>query len=77
MACVARAANTGELKELRRESRGLIKVVTEQALALRLLKLACSGIGATTNGVRCLSSATVEASASKDGFDEWALKIAH
>ena len=34
----ARAANTGEVKELRREARELKEVVAEQALELRLLK---------------------------------------
>ncbi len=34
----ARAASTGEVKELRRESRELKEVVAEQALELRLLK---------------------------------------
>ena len=34
----ARAASTGEVKELRREARELKEVVAEQALELRLLK---------------------------------------
>ena len=34
----ARAATTDEVKDLRRESRGLKEVVAEQALELRLLK---------------------------------------
>jgi transposase len=34
----ARAANTGEVKDLRREARELKEVVAEQALELRLLK---------------------------------------
>lgn len=34
----ARAANTGEVKDLRREARDLKEVVAEQALELRLLK---------------------------------------
>ncbi len=34
----ARAANAGEVKELRREARELKEVVAEQALELRLLK---------------------------------------
>jgi transposase len=34
----ARAASTGEVKDLRRESRELKEVVAEQALELRLLK---------------------------------------
>ena len=34
----ARAATTDEVKELRRETRGLKEVVAEQALELRLLK---------------------------------------
>ena len=36
----ARAANTGEVKDLRREARDLKEVVAEQALELRLLKKA-------------------------------------
>jgi len=45
----AREANTGEVQDLRRESRDLKKVVAEQALALRLLKKAWPGMGATAN----------------------------
>ena len=41
----ARAANTDEVKELRREAKDLKEVVAEQALELRLLKKACSGMG--------------------------------
>jgi len=36
----ARAASTGEVKDLRREARELKEVVAEQALELRLLKKA-------------------------------------
>ena len=45
----ARAANTDEVKELRREAKDLKEVVAEQTLELRLLKKACWGMGATTN----------------------------
>ena len=41
----ARAANTDEVKELRRESRDLKEVVAEQALELRLLKKSMLGDG--------------------------------
>ena len=47
----ARAANTDEVKELRREAKDLKEVVAEQTLELRLLKKACWGMGATTNEV--------------------------
>ncbi len=47
----ARAANTDEVKELRREAKDLKEVVTEQTLELRLLKKAYSTVGATTNEV--------------------------
>jgi len=47
----ARAATSTEVKDLRREARDLKEVVAEQALELRLLKKACSGMGATTNEV--------------------------
>ncbi|OCX61457.1 transposase [Thioclava sp. SK-1] len=47
----ARAATSTEVKDLCRESRALKEVVAEQALELRLLKKACSGMGATTNEV--------------------------
>ena len=45
----ARAATSGEVKDLRREERDMKEVVAEQALELRLLKKASSGMGATTN----------------------------
>ena len=45
----AREANTGEVQDLRRESRDLKKVVAEQALELRLLKKTWPGMGATSN----------------------------
>lgn len=41
----AREANTGEVKELRREARDLKEVVAEQALELRLLKKSMIGDG--------------------------------
>ncbi len=47
----ARVATTDEVKGLRRESTALKEVVAEQALEIRLLKKACSRMGATTNEV--------------------------
>ena len=41
----ARAASTGEVKDLRREARDLKEVVAEQALELRLLKKSMLGDG--------------------------------
>ena len=41
----ARAANTDEVKDLRRESRELKEVVAEQTLELRLLKKSMIGDG--------------------------------
>ena len=41
----AREANTGEVKELRRQARNLKEVVAEQALELRLLKKSMIGDG--------------------------------
>ena len=41
----AREANTGEVKDLRREARDLKEVVAEQALELRLLKKSMIGGG--------------------------------
>ena len=41
----ARAANTDELKELRREAKDLKEVVAEQTLELRLLKKSMLGLG--------------------------------
>ena len=41
----AREANTGEVKDLRREARDLKEVVAEQALELRLLKKSMTGDG--------------------------------
>ena len=41
----ARAANTDEVKDLRRESRDLKEVVAEQTLELRLLKKSVLGDG--------------------------------
>jgi transposase len=40
-----RDANTGEVKELRREARDLKEVVAEQTLELRLLKKSMTGLG--------------------------------
>lgn len=40
-----REANTGEVKDLRREARDLKEVVAEQALELRLLKKSMTGAG--------------------------------
>ena len=53
----ARAANTDEVKELRREARDLKEVVAEQTLELRILKKSMFGDGATTNEVRCIREA--------------------
>lgn len=50
----ARAANTDEVKELRRESRDLKEVVAEQTLELRILKKACWEMAATKNEVSCI-----------------------
>jgi transposase len=47
----ADAANTDEVKDLRREARDLKEVAAEQTLELRLLKKACSTEGATTNEI--------------------------
>jgi transposase len=41
----ARAANTDEVKDLRREARDLKEVVAEQTLELRLLKKSILGDG--------------------------------
>jgi len=41
----SRAATTGEIKDLRRESRELKEVVAEQTLELRLLKKSMTGDG--------------------------------
>ena len=41
----ARAANTDEVKELRREAKDLQEVVAEQTLELRLLKKSILGDG--------------------------------
>ena len=47
----ARAANSDEVKELRRKAKELKEVVAEQMLELRLLNKACSAIGTTANEV--------------------------
>jgi len=44
-----RAANTDEVKELRCEAKDLKEVVAEQTVELRLLKKACSAVGAAPN----------------------------
>ncbi len=49
----ARQANTGEVKQLRKEARDLKEVFAEQALELRLHKKACSTMGRPTNEVPC------------------------
>ena len=54
---IVRQANTGEVTELRREARELKEVVAEQTLELRLLKKACSGMGAIQNEISCLGEA--------------------
>ena len=41
----ARAANSDEVKELRREAKGLKEVFAEQTLELRLLKKSMTGDG--------------------------------
>ena len=53
----ARAATSNEVKDLRREARDLKEVVAEQTLELRLLKKACSGMGATKNEISCVRKA--------------------
>ena len=53
----ARAANSDEVRDLRREARDLKEVVAEQMLENRLLKKACSGMGATTNEISCIRKA--------------------
>src|SRR5580658_10772636 len=45
----ARAATTDEVKDLRHETSALKEVVAEQALEIRLLKKACSGMGKTAH----------------------------
>ena len=50
----AQAANTDEVKDLRREARDLKEVVAEQTLELRLLKKACWAMGTNTNEVFCI-----------------------
>ena len=54
---IVRQANTGEVTTLRREARELKEVVAEQTLELRLLKKACSGMGAIQNEISCLGAA--------------------
>ena len=65
----ARAANTDEVKGLRREARDLKEVVAEQTLKLRLLKKACSTVGTTTNEVPPLPGGFCEAKA-REGASE-------
>ena len=47
----ARAANTDEVKDLRREARDLKEVVAEQTLELRLLKKSMFDSGEITNEI--------------------------
>ena len=54
---IVRQANTSEVTDLRREARDLKEVVAEQTLELRLLKKACSGMGATQNEIPGLGEA--------------------
>jgi transposase len=49
----ARAANTDEVKELRREAKDLKEVVAEQTLELRLLKKSIFDSGAIPNELSC------------------------
>src|SRR6476661_6367954 len=53
----ARAATSGEVKDLRREARALKEVVAEQALDLRLLKKSMIADGTATNEVSGLRKA--------------------
>ena len=53
----ARAANSDEVKELRRKAKELKEVVAEQMLELRLLNKACSAFGTTANEVCCIRAA--------------------
>ena len=53
----APAATSTEVKNLRREARDLKEAVAEQALELRLLTKAFSGMGATTNEMLCFREA--------------------
>ena len=52
-----RAANTYEVRNLRREARELKEVVAEQALEMRLLKKACLRMGTTRNEIPRLGEA--------------------
>ena len=45
----ARAANSNEVKELRREAKNLKELVAEQALELRLPKKACTTVAVIPN----------------------------
>ncbi|MFT6607136.1 MAG: transposase [Halocynthiibacter sp.] len=53
----ARQATSSEVTGLKREARYLKEVVAEQTLELRLLKKACSGMGATSNEICCIRKA--------------------
>ena len=50
----AHAANTDEVKELRREAKDLKELVTEQTLELRLLKKSMTSDGGTPNEIPCI-----------------------
>ena len=64
----ARTAKTDEVKDLRREARDLTEVVAEQTLELRLLKKACSAVGATTNEVLASRFFTIDEVAQRYGI---------
>ena len=53
----ARQATSGEVTSLKAEARDLKEVVAEQTLELRLLKKACSSMGAIRNEVSCIRKA--------------------
>lgn len=63
----ARAATTDEVKDLRREARDLKEVVAEQTLELRLLKKACSTVGATTHEVSVTRQAIWQSQICREG----------
>ena len=53
------AADADEVNELCREAKDLKEVVAEQTFELRLLKKACTTLGATTNEISCVRRSTV------------------
>ena len=63
----ARAANTDEVKDLRREARDLKEVVAEQTLEFRLLKKTCWAMGATTNEVSVSRQANWQSQICREG----------